>query len=279
MNSINVFTYSETTAFLQDFKKHLEATTPAKATYDALAEELQLTSRTHARKIFRGDQKIPKKSIAALGAFGFLKDEVLYLELLRQFEQSKDAEQSIGLYKKALQLQKQKNQTSTQTLTDQQLKLLEQWFYIHILYYFDLMKGETTAEDIVLAFKGQLTKNDVNQGLEVLSEIGLVDPEANGVYTKKAGNISLLDHLPRPIVKKFHSMMIERSLKAVYELPFEKRFLMASTIPVTQAAIPLIEKRISDFVAQLDRDFSSPQADTLYQLNLQFFHVASRKNE
>ena len=129
------------------------------------------------------------------------------------------------------------------------------------------------------AFKGQITHSEIEESLKVLQEIDLIEVTKDGNYKKPKGQVTLLDNMPRAVVKKFHALMIERSQKAVYGIPFEQRYLMASTIPVKKSLIPVINQRIAEFVNQLDKEFSVSGADAIYQLNLQFFHVASKKVE
>lgn len=280
MINFEVYSFDETTAFLKEFKSRLEREAPARSTYQTLAEELDMGSRTQARKVFKGDLKIAKKSLLALGgAFGFDKQQIAYLDLLRQFEQSKDPDVSIGIYKKVVQLRKRNSSSDAYELTEAQLKLLDNWYHIHILYYFDLLGAASNAEDIYLAFKGQITHSEIEESLRVLQEIDLVEVTKDGNYKKTKGQVTLLDNLPRAVVKKFHAMMIERSQKAVYGIPFEQRYLMASTIPVKKSSVAIINQRIAEFVNQLDKEFSVAGADAIYQLNLQFFHVASKKTE
>jgi len=132
---------------------------------------------------------------------------------------------------------------------------------------------------IVRAFKGKISESEVETAIQILLEIDLLEKNGSGDLRKVHSDISILDHIPRPLVKHFHKMMIERSLESIYGMPENKRHLLAATMAVKESMVPIIQKRLDEFLVSLNREFSSDGGDAIYQLNLQLFNLAVKPGE
>ena len=69
-------------------------------------------------------------------------------------------------------------------------------------------------------------------------------------------------------------MMIQQALDSVTGLPEDRRFLMGLSLPVREDMIPILQKRITDFMTCLNQEFSAADGNALYQVNLQLFNIA-----
>lgn len=280
-----VYNYTDTSQFLNDFKEHLLNTGVPKVTYSYLGEKLGMGTRTKVKKFFKGEMPLTKSVFDHLKAdYHYTDEDIDYLNLLKKFEHSKDPKLCLKIYKKLIDIRETKRPNfSSRKMDESELNLLEKWHHIVILYFFDINKRSANHEMIAKAFKGQLSGDEIKESLELLRDLKLIkkieSEDNNFIYQKTSAGLDLLDNLPRPIVKKFHSMMIERSLKSVYGIPFEKRYLMGLTLPIRSEDRKLADKRIVEFISSMNKEFASSDADQLYQLNLQFFHLADRQDK
>lgn len=274
---VTVYTYTDIKSYLHDFKEAI-TTDGAPESFEAIAKRLGLSSRTKAKKIFKGALPMSKRVLDEFATnYQLAASEKAYLDLLRKFEEVVEPELALVLYRKILEFRrKHLPEENRHELTEQQLDLLKRWYYLPVLSYFDLSQASGDPGEIVKAFRGKLSPEEAVDALECLTRIGLLIREESGKLKKSHAHVSLLDGLPRSLVKGFHKMMIERALDSVYGMPQEKRYLVGATIPIRASVMPVLKKRISDFVLELNREFSAPDADSVYHFSTQLFHLADQ---
>ncbi len=266
----SVYRYTDSLAFINDAKERLNKT------YSSLAEELGISSRTKIKKIFKGGMSIPKQTLQQLGEkFGLDKNELTYLDSLRVFNQTEDAETAVTLFAKLVHFRKKHHiEYDNHELDQTQLTLLKKWYYLPILYFLGIKKVDPTPFSIVKGFHGKLSMDEVQDAITVLLDINLVKYTPEGKLIPVHQSVNLLDGIPRPLIKRFHSMMIKKAEESVYGLPINKRYLMSATINIEKNMIPKIQERILKFIVDLDEDFSSNDANSIYQANIQLFNIA-----
>ena|GEM_PF-3938734 len=247
-----------------------------KLTYEDLAFSSGVNSRTKIKKMLKGELKVPKKVLNSLSDYFKLDNEQKrYLDLLRVFHDATDSEVSVALYQKVLTMRKKHIQEhKVNDLNEKQLKLLEEWYYLPLLSFIGLEKGSTDIFEIMKSFKGQLTTEQISKGIRILIEIDLLKYTSDGTLVKVSESISLLDGLPRILVKKFHQMMIQKAEESIFGIPEDKRHLLSATLTIKETMIPEVKEQIESFVTKLHSDYAVKDADSLYQLNTQLFNLA-----
>jgi uncharacterized protein (TIGR02147 family) len=271
----NIFHYTNHTEYLLRLKES-ENLAGKKITYEELAKYAGLNSRTKIKKMLKGELKIPKKVLSSLSEyFNLNNEEKKYLDLLRVFNDATDTEMSVAFYEKILSIRK-KNLPNIQTseLNQKQLRLLEEWYYLPLLSFIGLEKSSADIFIILKAFRGQLTSEQISKGIRTLIEINLLKYTPEGTLVKVNESVSLLDGLPRALVKKFHQMMIQKAQDSIYGIPEDKRQLLSATLTVKEAMVPEIKDRIEKFITKLHNDYAVKDADSLYQINTQLFNLA-----
>jgi len=280
LNRPTIFSYTQYGDYLIDMKEFLKQNQKPMS-FSELGEAIGPISRTKAKKIFRGESPMSKNVLEKIATLLHLTTiEIQFLDLLRKYSHTKDADTAVELFKKITDFKKKHvEKNKTLELTDKQFILLEDWFYIPILQYIDLKNASATPIGIVQAFKGKLTLDQVEQGINKLKEAGLLAITANGTLKKSFEIMTLLDGLPRPLVKKYHKMMIEKALDSIYGMPMDKRAVMSTTINIRQEMVPEIKQKISQFILKLNEDYTVPDANAIYQVNLQIFNILSLQKE
>ena len=226
--------------------------------------------------MFKGEIPLTKSGMENLCKhFGLSKTESTYLDMLRLFNESRDSDMALSIYNKIIDLRKKHGpKQENHELEETQLRLLEKWYYLPILSYIGLKGASSDVLAIVKAFKGQITVEEASEAIRILVDIKLLRYTDEGVIENTHDSVSLLDGIPRQLVKKFHSHMINKAHDAISGMPQEKRYLMSSTINVKSSMLPEIKKKISKFMVEICRDYSVDDADSIYQLNTQFFNLA-----
>jgi uncharacterized protein (TIGR02147 family) len=272
-----LFRYHSVSECLTALRADHAAKHPDETTYEKLGEKLGLRSRTQAKRLFKGDLKISRSLMESIArTFELTSEEAGYMDLLRRFEEAQNSEQAFLLFQKInAERARTLGEQSSHVLGAQEIRILDHWFVFPVLHYFELNGHATEAAEISRHFAGKISPTEVSLAIQTLLEAKLLERRPDGGLRKVHEFISLLDGLPRPLVRKYHQMMIERSLESVFGVPQEKRFLMAATIPTNPSLVPLIKARISDFLMKLNEEFSTADPETLYQVNLQLLHMAS----
>jgi len=147
---------------------------------------------------------------------------------------------------------------SGDALEERQHKLLEKWYYLPVLYFLALKGVDSDPFGVAKAFHGKLSLDEVNESLKLLLDINLVKYTPEGKLVPVHENVNLLDGIPRPLVKRFHCMMIEQAKEAVYNQPVDKRYLMSATLNVKKEMLPKIQEKI-----RKSRNFKGIQASTI----------------
>ncbi|MCK5073417.1 MAG: TIGR02147 family protein [Bacteriovoracaceae bacterium] len=273
-----VYGYSDHLEFFQDRKDQLNAMRE-KVTFLSIAETIGISSRTKMKRIFKGDMKMSKNVLSSLGIFfGLKQKEIDYLELLRVFAENDNIDKAMVVYDKIIKIKK-KNSENDVSLNETQLKMLDQWYYAPIYTYLGMSNISCDLIDIASAFHRKLSVEQVREAIEVLITIKVLKYTENGKIVPVNSSINILDGLPRPLVKKFHIMMIEQAKKSVMGMPKEKRFLMSATLSMKQIMVPVLKKKIQEFIVKIYNDFSVEDGNTIYQINSQLFNLADCKKE
>ena len=272
----SVYHYTDLAECLCGLKNFRARKNRAEAAFTALAEKLGAGSRTEVKKIFKGGVPVPKATLVRIAeVFELGPDESDYLELLRRFQLSQEPNTAMALFKKIQEMRSRHlHITHSHVLSETQLEVLESWYTLPLLFYLDLKDHSHDPDVISRHFGGKISPDQVTTSFRKLERVNLIRRYEDGRWVKTEHSVAILDHLPRPMVKRFHQMMIERSLESVQGLPPERRHLMGLSIAVKKDQLELLKKRISDFMVCLDQEFSSSEADQLYQLNLQLFNLA-----
>lgn len=272
-----IYSYTDCRECLTEIKNNLSKQGDRPITYTLLASETGLSSRTKLKKMFKGELVLPKKVLEKLGDFfGLTRQQKHYLDMLRLFNATENSEKASSLYDKILAMKKKHGPPSIDhKLSEVQLKLLDKWYYLPILTYLGMTKSSSDTLDIMKAFMGQISHEDVISTIKTLVEIDLLEYSPTGNLIKKYDHVSILDGLPRPLVKKFHSMMITKAHDSITGMPMDKRYLMSSTLSVKSCFLPEIKQKISKFILKLNSDYSVNDGNSLYQVNIQLFNLAN----
>ncbi|MGE3609487.1 MAG: TIGR02147 family protein [Bacteriovoracaceae bacterium] len=267
-----IYHYYDQTQFLRALKGPLDES--ESFSYQSIADSMPDMTRSKVKKFFQGKLSLSKvKQNELLELIGLQKEEIEFFELLRRFNEAKNTEMAFGLYKKIVDWRKDKVALDTAQLDVMKLKVYEKWSTLPLLYYFDMKGASTNPEQIFRDFKGTIGIEEIQEGLSLLIELGLI--EIKDQFVKKTvKSTAILDGVPRPLIKKFHHEMLSKAIHSVYHLPQEKRFHLGLTISVNNETLPLLKERMTQFIQQLNDEFSSQSGDSLYQVGLHFHNLA-----
>lgn len=246
-------------------------------TYDSLAEKLGVETRSKMKKFIKADLSMPKEVCDQFCALAGMSDtETTYMHLLRRIHYSGDVDQMLTLTKKLLEIRKKNAKgIAGEHLHEAQIEVFSEWYLFPLLFFFPAVKPvEVTAQSLSKAFRGQVGPNEAWAGVQKLVELGLLTTVEGG-YKRTHVTVTLLDNSPRAVIRKFHKMMIGKALETI-ELPVDKRFLTAATFAVKKDKLPELHQKMNEFLAEMITIYSSPDGDSVHQLNMQAFSLMDR---
>ena len=250
--------------------------------FQELADQVGVSSRTKIKKMLKGEINIPKSTLENFCQYLELNsNEERFLNMLRVFNESTDAEMSLSFYGKIIEMRKKHlPEMDMFEIGEVQHRLLEKWYYLPVLSFLGLREKGSSDDlfQIVKAFRGQLSMDEVVESIRVLVQIKLLKYTEAGALVNTHSSVSLLDGLPRPLVRKFHEHMISKALDSINGMPQEKRQLMSATLTIKEAMLPEIKETISNFMIKLHNDYAVSGGDSLYQMNTQLFNIARLNN-
>jgi uncharacterized protein (TIGR02147 family) len=246
-----------------------------KLSYSSLAAIANLGSRTKMKKILKGEMQMPKHSLTKLARYFSLDcHQVKYLETIRLLNLQTEPEAIICLHEKAMELKTKHDATYNQhKLSNLQVKLLKKWYYLPLLSYFKLESSSCDPAAIRNAFHGKITIEQITEAIDVLLELNLISINTDGELKTINDSVTLLDGIPRALIKKFHHDMIEKAKETIYNVPVDKRYLISTSLNIDESDLDLIQTKINSFFLGLEKEFSNKQGKLIHQMNLQLFNI------
>lgn len=272
---INVFEYSHFRQFLCDYyegQKKLSAS----FSYAVMAKKSNISSRGLLKLIMDGKRKLSLANIGALSqGLELNKSESEYFLTLVQFNQSTNFDEKNRLYLKLMSFP-QKRKISP--LKMEQYNFFSKWYYC-VLYELIVLKDSTKSfndfcQDVMVALKGKLTLNEIREAYTQLVTLGLLKEEMGQWKQTQHFILSNINDELNFAVQLFQKEMMKQAQDALVE-PLEKREFGTVTLAIRKGDLPRAKEFIKEFRNKFNLEFSSlVGAESIYQLNLQFFELA-----
>lgn len=244
--------------------------------YAVMAKKTNISSRGLLKLIIDGKRQLSLNNIGNMtSGLEFTKVEADYFLTMVQFGQAKSSEEKNKFYEKLMGFP-QKRKISN--LKREQYNLYSKWYFC-FLYELVLLKKETQSFEEFCQWaaeqsKDKLTLKEIKDAYEQLFALGLLTT-LNGQI--KQTNKFIESNAKEEVsfaIQNFHREMMARASEAV-ELPIAEREFGAVTLAFNKSELPRVKEFIRDFRNKFNLEFSATQgANSVYQLNIQFFELA-----
>lgn len=158
-------------------------------------------------------------------------------------------------------------------LNKKNLSLLSKWYYVAILDFITLENGPHKTEDI--ARRLNLSSGAIKEAIAVLQNLELIKVDENQNLHKTDAHIRFPTSKTDATVRNFHIQMIEKAkfevMNKTKDSDFSRRLVTCSTIAADPKHTEKIKEKIHVFLAEIAEEFSSGNAEELYQMNIQLF--------
>src|SRR3989338_1064134 len=269
----NIHEYTSYRAYLQSHYEDSKKKNPSWS-YEAWARKLGLKNNTSILKIIHGQREAgPAIAQKFSEYFKFDVDERVYFEdLIRLSKSKKDPRLAVALMYKMM---KQYPQSKVRFLNDKEFSAISHWWFYVIRQMTKLKGFRNDAQWISRQLHFHVPPKEIKKAIEILQELKLLKIENSELkMTKERLNTS--DDVASEAVKRFHEEMIENAKQAVRSVPVLERQISGVTLAVSEEDLPKAKHIIEEFEEKFSKLINSKNANTVYQLNTQFFPLLKK---
>jgi uncharacterized protein (TIGR02147 family) len=281
-SAVTIFDFSDYKEFLKYRinQKLLNKFGKKTTNISGIANDLGYSTPSLLSMVVNGKRAPSKKFCDTLAnSWKFTLKESEYFRLLIELDRCKlkgeDAKETIDRIKRLT-----RNKT-IHSFTDQDFSIIREWHYLVIR---QLVSSKSFREDphwISKSLNKKITPSQAQYALTRLEEMKIISRSVETGKLYVANHSTQTTHeIPSASIRLHHSEMLKRASEALEERLVVERFFNSLTINFDLKRLPEIKKRLGEFVRCIDEEFSSNDANSIYQLNLQFFeHTINMSNQ
>jgi uncharacterized protein (TIGR02147 family) len=269
--------YTEYKKFLQDYYEEARSKNPG-FSYRVFSQKAGIKSRGFLYNVLQGRRSLSKSNIFGLTqAMRLNKDESDYFENLVAFNDAATLKERNHFYERLSAIK-----LSGDTAWKPQITRSEQFEYYSKLHYsvvrslIDLHGFDGDYDMLAKSVRPRITPGQARKAVELLERLGFIKKQKNGCYMVTGKSITTEPEVESLAVLNLHKQAGELALKALDELPKDQRNVSGVTLGISKKVYEHVCEEIEAFRMRLLQIAEADEAaDSVYQLNFQFFPVST----
>jgi len=159
------------------------------------------------------------------------------------------------------------------------IKILAEWFHYAIFELVNTKNFDPHPKAIALQL--DITIDEAKDAVERLKRVGLIEENSSGSLKQASKNITTFrNEFTTPALKLLQKKLMERSLRALEEIPLELRDHSGMTMSINSKYLKEVKLRIKNFRRALCDEFQvDTERDSVYQLAVSFFPLTKMDKE
>lgn len=269
----DIVLYTDYRKFLRDYYRYRKENSSS-FSYRLFAEMAGFSSVSFLKMVLDEERNITNKSINQISnALKLNKKNTVYFEHIVKFTQSKTFDQKMEALKKIHQFRKK---NKPELIQPEELDYLTHWLHPIIREMVELPQFEENLLKIAQRIHFSVTLDDVKNSLNFLEKHGFLKRDImNNLHKKKktlATKTIATDLEFSLIAQKYHLKILELAAQAIADFPRDKRFVVSSTLSMSQKNFSIACKRIESlFFELLELAEKDDTVEQIYLLNVNFF--------
>lgn len=267
---LNIFEFTDYRSYLNSYYQDTKKKNYAWS-YEAWAQKMGLKSNSSILKILNGQREAgPEVTHKFIDYFKFKNDERIYFEdLVRLSKAKKDPRLAVALMQK---IQKTHPKSKTKFLNDKEFSAISHWWFYAIRQMVRLIGFKNDPKWISRKLAFHVPSKEINKAINILVKLKLLklDQKTKQLSTTKE-RLNTSDDVASEALKRFHEEMLMNAKTAIRSIAVKDRQISGCTLAVSKEDIPKAKKLVREFEEEFSKLFDSKNADTVYQLNVQFF--------
>lgn len=269
--------YTDYKKFLKDYYEEARRKNP-RFSYQVFSQKAGIKSRGFLYNVLQGKRSLSKSGIFGLAqAMQLNKHESDYFENLVAFNDAATLAERNHFYQRLSAIK-----LSGNTAWKPQIVRSERFEYYSKLHYsivrslIDLHGFSGDYDTLAKSVRPRITPGQACKAVELLERLGFIKKQKNGSYAVTSKSITTEPEVESLAVLNLHKQAGELALKALSELPKEQRNVSGVTLGISKQTYTRICGEIEAFrVRLLQMAEADEAADSVYQLNFQFFPVST----
>lgn len=265
-----VFNYNDYRPLLRDlFEFHRKRL--RHFTFRYFSRKAGLSSPSALKEVMDGKKNLTQRSILqfAIG-FNLNKSETEYFTNLVYFNQSQDEKEKNRYYKELLRLQQNHK---GKTLTASQYEYYSNWYNSAIRELACTKDFKNDPDWIAGKLTPGIKPSEAKKAVELLLSLGLLIKKEDGTLRQDSPKLEADPDVSSLSIRNFNRSMIRLGSEAIERHDREQREISGLTLGISRECSLEIKAMIREFKKQVLNYAvnDSRQADSVYQLNFQFF--------
>ena len=171
--------------------------------------------------------------------------------------------------KKRITLSKKKKDTGIQILTDDQFRVISDWYHFAILSLSETDHFQGTPE--FLSKRLGIKTSEAEEGIERLKRLALIEIESKSGFKATDAQLRTPDHVVSEALRNAHAQNLLLARQSLEEDSIETRDFTAITMAIDPESLPEAKKLIRKFRDDLSRLLESGEKKEVYKLCVQLF--------
>jgi uncharacterized protein (TIGR02147 family) len=272
----DIFRYHDYRKYLADYYEEKKASGPA-FSYQNFSRKAGFSSKSFVFNVIRGKKTLSRASVVRLCcAMNLTRTEAAYFENLVYFNQAVNFTERNFYFEKLNTVRPLTVEASkARELHHDQYEFYSQWFHSVIRSLIDLFPSIKDPAILAKMVSPPISAKQAKKSIALLLRLKLIDKRPNGTYAISSKILSTGRELQGLAIQRFHLACMELAVKALRELPGDKRNISGLTLGMSRKAYEKICGEIYSFqdkilaIAENDKD-----SDGVYQLNFHLFPVS-----
>ncbi len=273
--AVDVFGFRDYRAFLRAYAERRRAQKEGFSASE-FSKEVGLRSPNYFTLVADGERNLTQGLAHRFAeACGLSGEAVRYFCALVDFNQAKTARERELHYAK---LQSFRRYRASHRLDAAQSAYHSEWFIPAVYELAALADFRDDPRWIAKTLLPAIAPKQASQALAVLSELGLLVRDAEGVLRQAEPLVETSDGPLGHHVVQFHRTMMQRAAEAIDRVPREEREIAALTLCLSETKLRELKAELEAFRHDLvQRYMDDPQAERVVQVNFQMFPLSIEK--
>ncbi len=191
-----------------------------------------------------------------------------YFELLVSASRTKSIPKQKELLDKALALQ----DVRIRSIEENELMFLGHWWIPAVRSFLEISQGISNLHTIATSIFPPITKEQVQEALDVLISLGFIRKGASNRYIVQKTHFSAKGNEKKTAIRSFQKQIISLSLEAIDTCPPEERDISTLTVTVDQKCVGDLKEMIREFRKQIQKRVDEVEKpDVALQLTVSLF--------
>jgi uncharacterized protein (TIGR02147 family) len=275
-----IFDYLNYRKFLNDFYKNKKL---LKSTYSfqVLSDAAGFKDKSCIYSVVRGTRNLSKSALFKVSkALKLNKKEHEYFENLVHFNQAKSPEEQKYFYDRMMAVKNDgKRSVNAHVLRKDQYEYYSKWHHAVIRSLIEMYGFDGDFKKLAKRISPPILPKQAKKSVALLERLELIGRDTRGRYYAGNKTITSGQDPLGPAVLNFNLEAMKLADKAARRLPRTERQVTGLTLGISKKTYEAVCGEILDFQDRLLKMAEEDQAaDSVYQLNFQFFPLTRNSN-